>query len=419
MTSLGRRSVLRGLAIGTGASLFAPFVRELVREARGEPAAKRLAIVFGEYSFPGKYMDPVVRGPSDFDLNAATSPLTAIKSDVLLLRNLGAPQGPGANGGHGQGAGVFLGLGTKFGWTGEEWATKAGKDGTIDRYIGKRIGATDRFSSISLRPGGKPLLPVDYLSWDGDDQPYPAFATPQDAYDKLFGAAMTPAKPAVDTSALLAQDKSLLDFVTSEVTVLQGRLAAPEREKLGHFTESLRAVELKLTAMGSAPAASCTAPAKPASMLALRAATEAQVDLAALALACGITHVAAMQVGPDNHDANHEDLPSLGTDNTWRLAQAARIFTTLKTQGLGDSSVVLYSDPNGQVHHGGRDQDYFYWVLGSLGGKIKTGRVADLPKTRPYLGDFYVALANLMGVTSCTSFGLPELCKGPLSAVTG
>ncbi|MDX2023119.1 MAG: DUF1552 domain-containing protein [Deltaproteobacteria bacterium] len=421
MPFVSRRSLLRGLALGASTSMFRPLLKEFIREARGEAGpAKRLAFVFGQYSFPRKYMDPKIRTATDFDLNPATSPLAPFKSELTLIRNLGAPQGPGANGGHGQDEGVYLGLGTQFGWTGSDWATNVGKDGTIDRFIGKRIGASDKFSSLSFRPGGRPLLPVDYTSWDGDDQPYPAFATPLDAYDKIFGGAMLPpGAPPVDTTALLKQDQSLLDFTVGEIKVLESRLAAPEKEKLGKFTESLRAVEKKLTAVAMAPVVSCENPAKPAATLARQQAVEAQVDIAAMALACGLSHVSAMNVGPDNHDANHEDAPSVGTDNTWRLQQTAKLFGKLKELGLGDSSLVLYSDSNGLDHHGGRDQGYFYWVLGGLGGRLKTGRILDLPASRPYLGDFYVSLANLMGLQDVSRFGLPELSKGALTAFSG
>jgi hypothetical protein len=416
MRLVSRRSVLRGLGVGAAAPLFAPVLRDYVREARGQGLPdKRIAFLFGQYSFPPKYINPVVRSPTDFDLNPICAPAEAVKSDMILVRNLGIQQGPGANGGHGQDQGVYMGLGTKFGWTGETWATKVGKDGTIDRFIARKIGVNDRLSSIVFRPGGKPLLPVDYASWDGDDKPYPDYASAVDAYDKIFVGATLPAGAApVDAKVLLARDNSVLDFVADEIKTLQTRLAGPEREKLDRLTESLRGVERKLAAAAAAPALKCTPPARPTAGSRSQN-VEASVDVAAMALACGLTHVATLTLGPDNHDANHADSPSVGTDNTWRLMQAVRVYTKLKALGLSSSSLVLYSDPNGPVHHGGFDEAYFYFMFGSMGGAFKTGRVLEL-SGRPYMGDFYAAVASAMGVATDT-FGDPAKCKGPLSAL--
>jgi hypothetical protein len=396
--------------------MFAPLTRDFLREAHGQALPdNRIAFVLGHWSFPSKYMDAVVRTETDFDLSPFASPLEPHKPELLLLRGLRIPQGPGANGGHGQEEGEYLGLGDKFGWDGEGWHTKVGQQGTIDRYIARQIGQNDRMSSISF--GWGPLLPIDYTSWDGDDRPYPSFTDPLDAYDKLFAGATLPVgSEPIDTQAMLARDKSLLDFVAGEVQTLRGRLAGTEREKLDRFTESLRAVERKLGALANAPVVQCALPAEPAAGLSDREANEASVDVAAMALACGLTHVAALSIGPDNHEQNHQDLPSVGTDNTWRLEQASRLFSRLKELGLGSSALVLYSDPCGPIHHGGYDQDYFYFLLGSLGGAIKGGRVVDVRQA--YMGDLYAGVASAVGVPT-TTFGDPSLCKGPLAALRG
>src|SRR6185503_3644386 len=108
MHLLKRRSVLRGLGIGAGCSMFIPLLRDWLREAHGQALPnKRIAFVLGQWSFPEKYFNPVVRSETDFDLNPVASPLEPLKSEMLLLRNLRIPQAPGANGGHGQDEGAY------------------------------------------------------------------------------------------------------------------------------------------------------------------------------------------------------------------------------------------------------------------------------------------------------------------------
>jgi hypothetical protein len=384
--------------------------RDWMREAHGQARSdKRFAVLLGRWSFPEKYLNPVVRSETDFDLNPVAQPLEPFKAKLLFVNGLRIPQGPGANGGHGQEEGQYLGLGDLFGWNGT-WNTKAGRDGSIDRHIARQIGQNDLRSSVTLTLPTDSTLPISYLSWDGDDKPYPGFTKPLDAYDALFARAMLPAPEPQDAQALLAQDKSVLDFVAADVKTLQSRLAGPEREKLDRFTDSLRALERKLNAVANTPQPKCDTPAAPTSAADELAICEANVELATMALICGITHVTALSLGPDNHDANHQDLPEVGTHQTWRLTQAARLYERLEQAGLGDSSLVLYSDACGAIHHGGYEQPYFYFALGGLGGAIRTGRVLESSR---YMGDFYAAVATAMGAPT-TSFGNASLFQSPL-----
>ena len=92
---------------------------------------------------------------------------------------------------------------------------------------------------------------------------------------------------------------------------------------------------------------------------------------------------------------------------------------------LLDNTLVVWC---GQLGGGDHSVDHLPYILaGKMQGAVTPGRYVLYPRTPtsatpqlsqgPAHNDFFVTLANLMGVTTST-FGNPSVCKGPLAGVT-
>lgn len=437
MRLIGRRNFVAAIGLAAGTPLLLPLVRSLIREAQGAEASKKLLIILGNYSFRDDHFLPVRQtSDSDFDLNPVMKALQPYKSDLIAVANPIVP-GLASNGGHGVMDEDYLSCRKS-----PDWYHPQGP--TIDRFLATKLGTSDRLSSLSLVTGTENPNGNPQPSTDGFDKPYPSIIAPLDAYKKAFMDGV-PAAQGTDPNVLLRRDQSLLDFVTSDIARLNARLAAPEREKLDRYTESLREIEKNLTIK---PVVTCSAPAAPGAELGKQLPPsnsmeqtyfEAHLDMAVLSLACGVTHVALVSysgdypapIGPragisdtgDNgtHGYNHlNDLNLLSQITTFRMEKVAGAVAKLRDLGHQDTALVAYGDSNGNVHHQSGDA-MFFMTIGKLGyfttnQFIRFDRPSDdkmKGPTRRGLGEYYVSIANALGV-SIDTFGDPAFCQGPM-----
>ena len=96
---------------------------------------------------------------------------------------------------------------------------------------------------------------------------------------------------------------------------------------------------------------------------------------------------------------------------------------------LLDHTMVVWCSEIGSSNHS--DDWVNYAILGGGAAGIKTGRYLNMPRTTPagtgsYFPDngpphnnLFVSLANMMGLTSVTSFGTTKVCTGPNTQLMG
>jgi hypothetical protein len=169
-----------------------------------------------------------------------------------------------------------------------------------------------------------------------------------------------------------------------------------------------------------------------------------------VALACDLTRVATLYVSqpPDDlfgyqagmsgtgdfHDMVHQTsglLPPLDGDptalgivrayHTYHATQFAKFLQLLNgiTESDGttllDNTLVVWC---GQLAGGDHSLDRLpYLLAGKMGGAVTPGRYVMMPRSPnggPAHNDFFVSLANMMGVATST-FGNPSVCKGALT----
>jgi hypothetical protein len=362
--------------------------------------------------------------------------LAPYRSDMAFISNMYVANGVYANAGHGYEGRSLLNAGSADGMS-------------FDRFLASRLGASDRFTSLSFVAGAD-VRGASAESFDGTGKPYPPISNPVDGWEKLFTSGLPGS--GVDTRALMAQDRSLLDFLTADIARMNARLAGPEKEKLDRYLDTVRQTESRLAVTISAPAMSCAPPTKPPETLRKldniygpkpngAPSADAMIDIVSTALACGISKVGVVGIvgdmdftslgspEPDYHEAVHHSLPVVATVHSWRMKMVARSVAKFRALGLGDSALVAYTDPNGTIHHDS-DGNSFMVLVGRMGGAlngmgrayrfIKHKQASDpklpgAPAART-IGDLYTTIANAMGV-AVDKYG-PE-SQGPLSFLRG
>jgi len=280
-------------------------------------------------------------------------------------------------------------------------------------------------------------------SGDGPGQPFPAISSPQKAYDTWFANLAQPATGGMSGDRLLAQERSVLDFMKADVGRMSARLAAPEKARLGQYLDGLRAVERQLGQLESVSAAGCQPPAKPTGTD-MQATLAAYIDVVFAAQMCNLTRVSHVSFwgvdGPqmnfpwlnlptNEHDTHHmlESQSNMGIlsppiqrMDAYILSKVAQMIGNLaKTpEGGGtmlDNALLLYVNAGGGKHHKGHN-NHAVILAGRAGGGLRTGRYLTYPLMQHAISDLYVSLANLLG-SPITTFGDPALCKGPLTAL--
>ncbi len=412
MHVLNRRRLLK---LGLASLVAAPFANLLRQPARADTGgARRLLILFSPNGTVHKHWRPT-GSETDFSFGSGTilEPLAAHKDDLIVMDGLSFT---GADN-HEPGMAAML---------------TAQGDTSIDQHIARAIGGSSRFSSLELGVqtsawGGTTQTRMSYL--DG------GFVTPDDdplnVWKRLFGD--------LGDENLAARRQSVLDLSREEVGTLRENLGAEERILLDAHLAGLEAVERSLS--GESTCESPAAPDLSASALSndtFPEVAKAQLDLAVLALACGSTNVASVQlshtVGPtvftwlgesEGHhslshidDANQSGIESFVNCERWFAEQVAYTLDRLKAQtdpetggSMLDTTLVLWAKELGDGRaHVCTDVP---WVLaGNAGGFFTTGRYLSLGD-EPH---------DKVLTSICHAFGLEEAGfgayeNGPLEAL--
>ena len=236
---------------------------------------------------------------------------------------------------------------------------------------------------------------------------------PVAVYTKLFGSG-----GGNDVRQRLLRRQSVLDAVTGNLSEVAGRLGADDGRKLDYHMTAVRAVEQRQAATLAGGGACTMAPPRPTDFLARDPQAEttvesyipdlvdAMIDLAAVALACGLTRIATLQLGYCGgkwgfaweginiqfHDyIAHQDTSDAGStpENTERVVLAnryyasriARLATALDAVDeaggtLLDNTLVVWGNELGRGDHNQANVPVI--LLGLTGqGLPSGGRIID------------------------------------------
>jgi hypothetical protein len=250
---VSRRTFVRGV----GVTLSLPFLDAMVPAgtALAQTAARpqvRLGLCFIPHGAVMNQWTPATTGA--LELSPILSPLSAHKSQVVVLSNLAhaqaGPQGPGDNGGdHTRCPAVFL--------NGVHPKRTDGADiqagTTIDQIAAAQIGQDTLLPSLELAVEdysglvgscdvGFSCTYMNTISWRTPTSPLPMEINPRVVFDRMFGDGAT----AQERLRRIETQRSILDAVTGQVRRLQGDLGVKDRNRVAAYLAAVRETEPRI-----------------------------------------------------------------------------------------------------------------------------------------------------------------------------
>jgi hypothetical protein len=432
-----RRRFLRNSSLGAGGILLSPMLERLALAetipARDLP--QRFVFVMKSSGIIPAKLEPdtlkdtigdkskLVNEPlAAHTLPPTLAPLEPYKDHLSILQGL---SGKMCRGGH---SSWFGALGVYR--TGEEHGSGVILRRTVDNELAQLFPSP--FNHVGLALRGKVMASemegtlYPGLTALGRDRELPFQASPDIAYEQLFGSAVSANERSKMRYGL---QSNLLDFMVDDITTLNRTLPGSERERMGHYLhafEELRVRREKLVTMtdkikAAAPPFDDRFGSKRPTIR-----QQAHFDLIAAALISGITNVVTMRL--DNISTTYDDLglsertvhgighhevcngktPEEARDiiRLHQMKLLADLAGKLKAVPEGDgtmldNTMIIYMSDSGNEHHGNL-VEWPYLVIGGAGRRLKIpGRYIRYPSYghagHATIGNWYTTLLNAFG----------------------
>lgn len=299
---------------------------------------------------------------------------------------------------------------------------------------------------LTLYSGVKAGYINESLSWTAEGNPRPAEGSPFAVYAALVGGVGADSTGTL-ASAVLVRRQSAIDLARDELLSFQGRANISQRDsqRLEQHLTALRNIEQTLA---ESAVSTCSLDLADVDGIAttqdtykrdgmVEVVSKLQLELAALAFACNLNHVATLQSG-DGLDQTHYDVPSnargwsfhhisheiqndgsAGDDplavqahveiDRLRMETFAHGLRQFDAHGLLDKTVVLWTNQfsEGKI---GSFSDLPYILAGNPYGRLRSGQYIQCNNN--YNGELLTTVANVLGVDrliGTATRGLDEL----------
>jgi hypothetical protein len=267
---------------------------------------------------------------------------------------------------------------------------------------------------------------TDTISWASPTAPLPMVRDPRAAFDQLFGVGATQEERAVSRQ----RDRSILDFVTAEVSRLKLELGPADRARLSDYLDDVREIERRIQKTeahntGGEPREIKEAPVGVPDAFADH--VKLMFDLQAVAFASDTTRVFSFKLGRDGsarvypesgvktpfHPASHhqdkeERIVNFSKINTYHVSMVPYFLEKLKNTKDGDgnlleNTLILYGSPmgNSNIHNHKRCP---LFLAGHAGGKLKGNLHLKAPDGTP-MANVMLTLLHGLGLDDLKSFG--------------
>jgi hypothetical protein len=307
---------------------------------------------------------------------------------------------------------------------------------SLDQLYAKRFGQDTPIPSMQLcienvdQAGGcaygYACVYTDSISWASPTEPLPVIRDPRVAFDKLFGVGGS----AEERTARRRTRRSILDWVTSELTALKTTLGPEDRHRLDRYLQDIREVERRIQRIearntsGEArelPEAPAGVPDSFAEHVQL------MFDLQALGFAADVTRVFSFKMGRDGssrtypesgtdkpfHPASHHGGGEKGVKdffliNRYHVGMLPYFLEKLKSISEGDAnlldkSLIIYGSPMGDPNlHNHRRCPLFLAgrANGGLDGNLHLKAADGTPMANALL-----SVLHTLGIDDLTTFG--------------
>ena len=448
-----RRESLKALGLSAGATFLSPIMSKLQAQASGRPMApKRFVFVVESNGLPHEQITPAGITPRDYQratdlldvsladktLPFSLEPIQRWKNKVTIVQRLSGRVCPGGHSNNFSALGSFQMV--------RESQTIAGE--TIDGALAKHLGGIFPHIGLGISKHLENNVIYNISAW-GPNRGIPTMCKPDQAYRTMFGSIAEGSG-----QQEFAARNHLLDFMRAEVRTAERSLAGPEREQFGAYLETFETLrnrqsrlnEIRHTLRANGPVVTDK----------YRSAVEtdrldAQFDLGAAALICGLTNVLTLSSAAGSQDFDitfrglglNIDKHSIGHGGSYQGKTWSELSTIIRRyhfdliaglmrkleavrEGDGtmlDNTVIVYLSDGAEGHHS-RCWEWPMVVIGNMGGRLRTGRYVDYPghgqRGHRTTANMYVTLLNLAG-SQQESFGMADPAlrdfdqHGPLS----
>ncbi|MES1204816.1 MAG: DUF1552 domain-containing protein [Pseudomonadota bacterium] len=413
-----RRSILKAMGIGAG---FLPLLnaeRSPAATASGFPT-RFISITWTNGTVPANFFPAGSAGPLPATLPTILQPLAAWSSKLLVLRAAKTQTSP-------VDINVMLDNNEKFGGHSAYPALLTGFDKgggpSLDQAISDHLataGVTGAQLNVSCRSGGSST------SWRSAGQKNASQSDPYKLFNSMFaGQSMPPAQ----VNALFQRRKSVLDFVSGELTNFASNLGTDDKVNVQNHMDSIRQLETQLQSSMTTPGGTCTPPSIMPTGLTFSNnnnypnQVQFMSDLVAAAVICGKSRCVTMDLiddgggnslnfpwlnisSPDYHAIAHQGAAGYTQKTTidqwFYKASVAEVVGKLAAAPEGggtvlDNTVILVSqDMNEGSNHGVFSIPYL--LIGSCGGFFKTGRMVTFNSQVPN-NQLLTSVAHAMGL---------------------
>src|SRR5262245_33366654 len=250
---LSRRTVLRGLGASIALPLLDSMIPALTAQARTAAApVRRFGVFYVPNGMSMPYWFPKSEGPLTTMPETLRS-LAELKDRVLLCGGLAdeaANLVRGGSGDHARSAGTFL--------TSVPFRVTSGADVyasvSMDQIAAAQLSKETQLGSLELGlesaamlgscDGGASCAYTNTIAWKNPTTPLPIENDPRAVFERLFGTSGSTDKDV--RLNRMRRDKSILDFVGGEASVLAKQIGPQDRIKLTEYLESIRDVERRI-----------------------------------------------------------------------------------------------------------------------------------------------------------------------------
>ena len=244
-----RRTFLRGL----GASVSLPVLDAMLTPAlgalssRGSSMPLRVGYVYSPNGIITEAWRPTIAG-ADYEITPILEPFAPYRDQLLVLTYLNNGESESVSG-HVGGSSMFL-TGTEPNKSLSEIRANI----SVDQVFAKELGRETPLGSLQVcienaaelagqSSGGYSSAYTNTISWSGPTTPLPMEHRPREVFERLFGDGGTDPEA---RRARIERQKSILDFVKSDVERIKKQLGRVDSLKIDEFSDALRDVELRV-----------------------------------------------------------------------------------------------------------------------------------------------------------------------------
>ena len=447
---IARRAFMRGLGVVGAASGLGWWLRAAESRAEGMVAPKRLLVLHR----PNGTIRPEwlpQGGGQGATLGPILQPFAGLAKNMVVLDGLSIVTSNGGDSTH-EGGLVTLMTGHPIGDarppSPDDWKNTA-------RSVDQRLAAESPmftgtpFASMQIaahnRQEGAPEVANRALSYAGPDSPLYPETRPSQTYERLFGG-IQPGLSPEELARVRAKNKSVLDFMSADLTRLHQLAPASERAKLDAHESAIRDLEKSLDGLTS----SCSpgdAPSDPPDSDKhgdVQTVASAQFAIMRAAFLCDVTRVMTFMWSPgassvqfeglydgmglvQHHSLSHQNLDedevakNMAAIDRWYAERTAEFLTTLRdtpdidgVSSMLDNTLVLYLS---EVARGNHTFDNMPLVLfGGPGVGLVGDRIVEYPGRST--NDLWLTIGENFGV-DLGQLGDPGQSSGPLPDLLG